>query len=266
MIQMVAGYDLAKPKDRWEDLILPGTLARDIRRDTEGFMKARKQYAALRLPYRRGFLFAGPPGCGKTKTVRVIAGQSRATVLGVTLKADIDDDLLRDAFGRAERLAPSVLILEDLDRITEAKNVSMSYVLNLLDGLDVSRGILLLATTNHPEKLDAALLHRPSRFDKVWHFPLPGFSERLELLRRKSLGKFSEQAIDDAARQSQGFTMAYVQETAVNAFLAALYADRPPQDKDLTDSVRALKDQMASSFKADGAMATPKSVGFAAEA
>jgi SpoVK/Ycf46/Vps4 family AAA+-type ATPase len=168
------------------------------------------------------------------------------------------------AFEEAEDLAPSVLILEDLDHLTESEGVSMSYLLNLMDGLVTPEGILIVATTNHPEVLDAALLQRPSRFDKVWHFPLPAFGERLELLRRRAAGKFSEQAVDGAARHSQGFTMAYVQEAVVSALLAALHERRGPRDEDLAESVRRLREQFSSGFKADGALKEPKSVGFAA--
>ena len=265
-IEMVDGGFIRRAEANWNDLILPGTMSEDIRRSVESFLRAKAKYKELKLPYRRGFLFTGTPGCGKTLTLRIIASRVKAAVFSLSLKAKTDDGDLYRAFKMARESAPSVLIFEDLDRIADSNEVSLSYLLNLLDGLVANEGVLILATTNHPEKLDSALLHRPSRFDKIWHFPLPGFEERLALIRKRSAGKFSEPAIEDAARQSQGFTMAYVQEAVVNAFLEALYEDRSARDLDLTASVRKLKEQFSSNFKANGAVEALKGVGFGAVA
>ncbi len=87
----------------------------------------------------------------------------------------------REVFTRA-RLAPSLVVLEDLDSMIHNQN--RSFFLNELDGFRVNTGVVVLATTNHPEKLDTAILDRPSRFDRKYHFELPGEPERLAYIER----------------------------------------------------------------------------------
>lgn len=263
-IILVDGESIPRPKADWDELILPGTMREEIRSGAESFLMAKKKYKDLKLPYRRGFLFAGPPGCGKTLAVRIIAARAKATVFNLALQSGLKEEDVSGIFRSAQESAPAFLILEDLDRLSGSSKVSLSFLLNLLDGLVATEGVLILATTNHPENLDPALIHRPSRFDKIWHFPLPGFEERLILTQRRAMGKFSESAVEDAARQSQGFTMAYVQEGVVNALLQALHEGREPRDTDLLDSVRRLKEQFSAGFKADGALRPTKGVGFGA--
>lgn len=139
----------------------------------------------------------------------------------------------------------------------------MSFLLNLLDGLEPRQGILVVATTNAPEKLDQALLHRPSRFDRVWHFPLPGLNERFRLLQRRGGKQFSEETLRYAAEKTGGFTMAYTQEAVVSALLAAVYEKRAPRDSDLITSVDALTRQVRESRVKDGAIRVDAQVGFA---
>ena len=198
-IDVVNGDWIKRPKWAWDDLILPGAMAAEIRRNAESFVGAKAHYKAMKLPYRRGFLFAGPPGVGKTFAAKVLYSRLKATAFALDLKADIGDSDLKDAFKRAADASPSILLLEDLDRLVDSKEISMSFLLNLLDGLEPRQGILVVATTNAPEKLDQALLHRPSRFDRVWHFPLPGFPERLRLLRKRGGNQFSEETLRYAA-------------------------------------------------------------------
>ena len=264
-LMQVAGEPARKrPTASWDDLVLPGGMRDDIRSAVEAFLSSKKQFKELGLPYRRGFLFSGPPGCGKTLAIRAIAARAKARIVYLPLKHDTDDYRIKEAFDQARNLAPAVLILEDLDHLVKGEEVSMSFLLNLMDGINPIEGVLVIATTNHPEKLDSALLQRPSRFDKVWHFPLPAFEERLELIRRRARGLFSEQALDGAARHSQGFTMAYVQEVVVSAFLTAMHAKRRPSDQDLADSLRKLREQFSAGFKPDAALQAPAKLGFAA--
>jgi SpoVK/Ycf46/Vps4 family AAA+-type ATPase len=251
-------------KLNWADVILPVGMVEDIRSNIQSFLLAKKEYRSLDLPYRRGFLFTGAPGGGKTMMVKVIAAQARASVYILPLKAKMDDYDVNRAFSRASENGPAILILEDLDRLCDNKDVSVSYLLNLLDGMSTRKGVIVIATTNAPEKLDAALLHRPSRFDRVWHFPLPSFDERLRLLRKKALKRFSESALVAAASGTQGFTMAYVQEVVVNAFLKIVTERRVARDADLAASVEVLKTQQKDCHKADCSIKPEAAVGFSA--
>ena len=254
---------MPRPKLGWDDVILPAGRIEEIRDSVRSFLQAKPLYKELKLPFRRGFLFAGPPGCGKTLTAKVIAANTKVGVYLRPLKGDMDERDLARAFHMPAEEGPSILILEDLDRLQSGTKVSLSYLLNLLDGITAPDGLIVIATTNAPEKLDPALLNRPSRFDKVWHFALPGEDERLRLLRKRGLGRFGEEALARAARDSRGFSMAYVQEAAVAALLRGINEGRPERDADLTDSVAKLRSQLDTNFKADGGLKPLASVGFA---
>jgi SpoVK/Ycf46/Vps4 family AAA+-type ATPase len=257
------GEDIPIPKVSWDDLILPNGLAGEIRSNVEAFFSSRERYAELGIPYRRGFLFAGAAGCGKTMSIKALANTTTATFVAVLTKAGIDEDDLERAFHMARENAPAVLIIEDLDRLVKSRGISVSHFLNILDGLKVLDGVLVIATSNHPENLDPALLHRPSRFDRVWRFTLPNRAQRLSLLKNKGTRYFSPKALQLAAEQSNGFSMAYVQEIIVNALLECAHHDIMPTDEHLFDSLSILKTQRKNASKADEDMAEREGLGFA---
>lgn len=263
-IHVVNGDNIPVATASWDDLILPAHMARDIRINVEGFFAGQERYSYLGIPHRRGFLFAGPPGCGKTLTLKTLASNTPAKFISVLGTADVDDVMLRSALIIAEGCTPAVVLLEDLDRIVEAKGVSISHFLNLLDGLKVLNGVLVIATCNEPDKLDPALIHRPSRFDRVWRFELPKYEQRLELLRRKGRTFFSESALEATARRSEGFSMAYVQEIVVSALLECTHDERPPSDDHLLKSLDTLRLQRKEASKPGELMDERESVGFCA--
>lgn len=261
-ILVVNGDNIPVTEHSWDDLVLPPHMARDIRMNVDGFFASPERYAYLGIPHRRGFLFAGPPGCGKTLTLKTLASNIHAKFISVLGTADVDDGMLRNALDLAEEYTPAVVLLEDLDRIIQAKDISLSHFLNLLDGLKVLNGVLVIATCNEPDKLDPALIHRPSRFDRVWRFELPKYEQRLEFLRRKGRTFFSESALETTARRSDGFSMAYVQEIVVSALLECTHDDLPPNDDHLFNSLDTLRKQRKEASKPGESMDERESVGF----
>lgn len=262
-ITVMNGPDIAITPIEWDDILLSHGLLDAIRRNVKSFFESRDRYRDLGIPYRRGFLFVGPPGCGKTVTLKALAYHTRVKVITLLGKANIDDSDIQNTMDLAVRCSPAIVFFEDLDKLLEAEDVSLSHFLNLLDGLNVVKGVLVIATCNEPEKLDPALLFRPSRFDRVWTFSLPAMEQRLGLLRRRGQGHFSERAHLEVAEKSQGFSMAYIQEIVVNALLESVHSGTAPSDLDLFRSLDALRAQRKSASKGVDSLVEEANVGFA---
>lgn len=263
-ILVVNGEDIPVPAVPWSDVLLPDGWASEIRGNVEAFFKpeTKDRYRELEIPYKRGFIFAGPPGCGKTMTLKALAYSTEATFVVLQVRAGVDEDDLERAFYLANKHAPAVVIFEDLDRLVRSKNIAVSHFLNVMDGLRVMEGILVIATSNSPERLDPALLHRPSRFDRIWRFSFPNREQRLALLLRKGRRYFSEQALTQVASESNGFSMAYVQEIILNALLHSAHDGKPPADDYIFTSLATLKNQRKTASKPDEEIAERESIGF----
>ena len=264
-ILVVNGQNISVSTEGWDDLLLPPGVADDIRGNVEAFFRSRSKYRELALPHRRGFLFAGPPGCGKTLTVKVLASAIEAKVITVLPRANVNDSEIERAFDLGKKYAPSMIVFEELEKLVAGEYVSLGHFLNLVDGLSVAEGVLLVATSNDPAKLDPALLHRPSRFDRVWKFPLPGYEQRLALLRKRGRAYFSEDVLREVARDSASFSMAYVQEIVVNALLQCANNGDRPADVGLLESLGILKHQRRAASKHNETVEDRRTVGFGSE-
>lgn len=265
-ILVVNGDNIPIPRVSWDDVLLADGHAKDIRDNVHGFFNSRERYKELGIPYRRGFLFTGAPGCGKTLTIKALASTTKATFIAVHVRAEVRESDIEMAFYLAKKNSPAVVILEDIDRLVQSDEISLSHFLNLLDGLKVLDGVLVIATSNHPENLDSALLHRPSRFDRVWRYALPNTDQRLALLKKKGARYFSAASLEVVAKKASGFSMAYVQEIVVNALLECAHSGDAPNDRHLMRSFETLKLQRKGAGKPDEELAAREALGFATAA
>ena len=162
----------AKPSRPASSVILhDATQVATLLEDTRRFLRSAQWYASRGIPYRRGYLLHGPPGTGKTSLVTALAGELGLPIYAASLaSARLSDDTFAEALGSA---APRcLLLLEDVDaafvqresQTAGGTGLSFSGLLNALDGVAAQEGRLLFLTTNHPERLDAALV-RPGRVD-----------------------------------------------------------------------------------------------------
>ena len=152
-------------------------------------------------------------------------------------------------FERAREIAPCLLVLEDLDALIDDDNRSL--LLNELDGFAKNEGIVTIATTNHPERLDPSLLHRPSRFDRKFQFVLPELAERTRYLARWAAGldaamRPTPEGIVQASEATKGFTFAYLKEATLSALVEYVSSDvKSPMDAVLTRVVEGLAKEIA---------------------
>ena len=158
----------------FENLILPEKLKAEIQADVDRFFASRAAYEKYSVPWKRGLLFVGPPGNGKTHAIKALINETGRPCLYVkTFESEnwTEETGIRRVFERARAASPCLLVLEDLDSLVSAEN--RSFFLNEMDGFAANVGILTIATTNHPGKLDPAILDRPSRFDRKYHSACP---------------------------------------------------------------------------------------------
>jgi len=167
----------------------------------------------------------GPPGNGKTHCVRALVKEldvSSLYVQSLSHQHYTAEQLWASVFDRARGLCPCVLILEDLDSLVSKNN--RSFFLNQLDGFDQNHGLMILATTNHPDRIDSAIIDRPSRFDRKYHFNLPAFEERLEFLTgwQRKLADETEWKSEETAAiatSTEGFSFAYLKELIISSVM-----------------------------------------------
>jgi hypothetical protein len=209
----------------FDNLILPVCLKQEIQNDFARFFASRELYESYNIPWKRGVLLIGPPGNGKTHTVKAIVNQLRRPCLYVksfkprygTVQGSIGA-----VFNRARQTAPCLVVLEDLDSLIDDK--TRSAFLNEMDGFATNTGVVVLATTNHPERLDPAILDRPSRFDRKYYFNLPAAAERLQFVEAKNETlqpqmRLSEEGIIAVVELTEGFSFAYLKELFLSSMM-----------------------------------------------
>jgi AAA+ superfamily predicted ATPase len=240
---------LETQKASFDELILARTLKQQIREDFERFLASREVYEAHGLPWRRGALFLGPPGNGKTHCVRALVkelGVPSLYVQSIKTRYETEEANLKRVFERARQLRPCVLVLEDLDALINADN--RSFFLNQLDGFEKNVGMIVVATTNHPDKIDPAIMDRPSRFDRKYHFDLPELNERsayLRLWQNKLASKvdWTDETTRALADATAGFSFAYIKELVVTSLMRSILGEKPWIDV-VTREREALAEQM----------------------
>lgn len=156
-----------------ESVILDEGLKEDLLDDMKDFLSSAKWYTDRGIPYRRGYLLYGPPGSGKSSVIQALAGELDYNICILNLSENhLTDDRLNHLMNHVPDR--SILLLEDIDAAFSDRKqtdehgyhsgVTFSGLLNSLDGVASADERIIFMTTNHPEKLDPALI-RPGRVD-----------------------------------------------------------------------------------------------------
>ncbi len=156
--------------------------AEDELKEVIEFLKNPQKFQSLGGKIPKGILLVGPPGTGKTLLARAVAGEAKVAFLSISgsdfveMFVGVGAARVRDLFTQAEKLAPCIIFIDEIDAMGKARGVSpmggvdekeqtLTQLLTEMDGFDTKKGVIIMAATNRPEILDQALL-RPGRFDR----------------------------------------------------------------------------------------------------
>jgi hypothetical protein len=236
----------------WEDLVLSESVVNLVRKDFESFLNREEWFRNNRLPFRRGYLLHGPPGNGKTSLIRAMLNTSGLNGHAIRLFQEHTDDAhLERMFRYAASSAPSLIVIEDIDRAfprapsSEVRcKVSLQQLLNCLDGIDSQDGVIVVATANDPTVLDSAILRRPGRFDRVVALPAPDRQLRLGYFRKFN-PHLNVDALFRAVEDSEGLSFAQLKEAYILAGQRAFERTTNVTGNDLLEGIRVLRGGMA---------------------
>lgn len=240
-IHVVGGEGQSYARDMdWKDLYLPPDLKKDIKGSIEGFLGAKKLYEKKKIPWKRGMLFWGSPGCGKTTAIRTIISNYDVKPVTVHTSTQTNDDTITEAFEYAQEQEPGLLYFEDLDTLLST-TVSISHFLNLLDGVYTRNGILVIATANDLGKLKESVTDRPSRFDRKWEIPIPDQEMSLAYLKNWFGESLGAQNYNELVKHSVSnkFSYAYLKELYLTSAYHAIAGGR--EDPNIEDVKVALE-------------------------
>lgn len=224
------------------------------------FLRQPERYRRLGGRIPRGVLLSGPPGTGKTLLARAVAGEADVPFFSISASEFIEMIVgvgagrVRDLFTQAKAAAPAIVFIDELDAIGRSRGAALgglggghdereqtlNQILTEMDGFEATTGVIVLAATNRPDVLDAALL-RPGRFDRRVAVQPPDTTGRRRILdvHTRSMPLAADVDLDRLAATSAGMVGADLANLANEAALLA--ARRDHQQVEMSDFSGALE-------------------------
>ncbi|GAB4823615.1 hypothetical protein N2152v2_010661 [Parachlorella kessleri] len=225
--------DFARNKSKFQEIPETGISFKDVAGcdqaklelvEVVDFLKNPDKYTKLGAKIPKGALLVGPPGTGKTLLAKAVAGEAGVPFFScaasefVELFVGVGASRVRDLFEKAKAKAPCIIFIDEIDAVGRQRGAGMgggndereqtiNQLLTELDGFEGNTGVIVLAATNRPDVLDAALL-RPGRFDRQVTVDRPDVQGRIAILKVHSRGKSIGKDVDfeKVARRTPGFT------------------------------------------------------------
>ncbi|MBU6185404.1 MAG: ATP-dependent zinc metalloprotease FtsH3 [Synechococcales bacterium] len=188
------------------------------------FLKNGDRFTAVGAKIPKGVLLVGPPGTGKTLLARAVAGEAGVPFFSISgsefveMFVGVGASRVRDLFEQAKTNAPCIVFIDEIDAVgrqrgaglgggNDEREQTLNQLLTEMDGFEGNTGIIIIAATNRPDVLDAALL-RPGRFDRQVVVDRPDYAGRSEILNVHARGKTlaKDVDLDKIARRTPGFT------------------------------------------------------------
>ncbi|MBT3194319.1 MAG: ATP-binding protein [Verrucomicrobia bacterium] len=248
-IDVFGGRDIKLEPAKQEDLVLPAGMRSDIESQLDSFLNGADEYRKRGILCRRGFLFVGPPGNGKTMMVRELVRRAwsahKPRIIALLPTKDTDESDLNHVFMGGNDAEKRIVILEEIDVLLNETRITKASLLDRLDGLSSPEGVLVIATTNNPGNVDPALAHRPSRFDRVWQFEQPDHDLRVQYLRKMCTG-LPDADVQRLAADTEGWSFAYLNELRTTAAILSIQQSMPSTDWSM---LSAAYDLLAAQFQ-----------------
>ncbi|BAC07684.1 ATP-dependent zinc metalloprotease FtsH3 [Thermosynechococcus vestitus] len=188
------------------------------------FLKYADRFTEVGAKIPKGVLLVGPPGTGKTLLARAVAGEAGVPFFSISgsefveMFVGVGASRVRDLFEQAKANAPCIVFIDEIDAVgrqrgaglgggNDEREQTLNQLLTEMDGFEGNTGIIVIAATNRPDVLDAALL-RPGRFDRQVVVDRPDYKGRLDILKVHARGKTlaKDVDLDKIARRTPGFT------------------------------------------------------------
>ncbi|QDL08621.1 cell division protein FtsH [Brasilonema octagenarum UFV-E1] len=188
------------------------------------FLKQPEKFTAVGARIPKGVLLVGPPGTGKTLLAKAIAGEAGVPFFSISgsefveMFVGVGASRVRDLFKKAKDNAPCIIFIDEIDAVgrqrgagigggNDEREQTLNQLLTEMDGFEGNTGIIIIAATNRPDVLDAALL-RPGRFDRQVTVDAPDVKGRLEVLKVHARNKKLDPSVslEVIARRTPGFT------------------------------------------------------------
>lgn len=226
------------PDVNWEDIGGLGDVKQELQEAVEWPLKYHGLFVHSDATPPKGILLYGPPGTGKTLMAKAAAHESEANFISIkgpellSKWVGESEKGVREVFRKARQAAPCIVFFDEIDAIAPTRGLGsdshvtervISQLLTEMDGLEVLSNVIIIAATNRPDIIDAALL-RPGRFDRLLYVPPPDKEARMQILKihtsKKPLAE--DVKIDTVANQTEGYTGADIAALASAAVMLAL--------------------------------------------
>ena len=198
--------------------------AKEELQEVVSFLKKPEKFTAIGAKIPKGVLLVGPPGTGKTLLAKAIAGEAGVPFFSISgsefveMFVGVGASRVRDLFKKAKENGPCIIFIDEIDAVgrqrgagigggNDEREQTLNQLLTEMDGFEGNTGIIIIAATNRPDVLDAALL-RPGRFDRQVTVDLPAYKGRLGILEVHARNKklTSEVSLEKIARRTPGFS------------------------------------------------------------